>query len=287
MEFKSFGKIDYFENLKMTITQKVNGTNSLVCIYIDEKTGNPDIKCGNRYRWITPDNDNHGFAAHVYAHREEFIEKLGLGRHYGEWAGKGINSGEGLDCRNFYLFNHWHFGEKFKAQFENPELKLLPPNTYVVPVLASYFIYKAFNYKTDVGDAIDKWLFWLKQGSRLHGAKGFKRPEGIVVQIGSQYFKHVFEKEDTKWHKAPKKPKLDLGNLEDLMQPIRLEKLLSRDEAYMRDYPKSLGTIVKDYVQDLIEEQQATEEVAKAASRHIFSFVKQFIGDKYDQARAA
>lgn len=284
-EFRSFGKIERIEKLTMTITQKVHGTNAQVNIYEDEK-GVKQLKCGSRTRWLTRTDDNYGFCTHVEAHRDEFIEKLGLGRHYGEWAGKGINSGEGLDCRNFYLFNHWKFEDKFKAQIGNPNLKLLPPNTYVIPVLVSKIIYKGLNYENSFTNYVEYWMNYLSRyGSRLYCAQGFRSPEGIVIQLGDQYFKKVFDPEETGWTKSPK-PKNDRvidANYDHLMQPIRLQKLFSRDEAYMRDYPKSLPSIIKDYVKDLLEEQQCTEEVAKAASRSLFAFVKDYVERLHDE----
>src|SRR5271157_704064 len=110
-EFKSFSKIERIGKLYMSITQKIHGTNAQ--IYIDH---NHDCSCefphdiksmvlaGSRTRWLEPCDDNFGFAWWVQANRDELIAKLGEGRHYGEWCGKGINSGEGLQDKKFLLF---------------------------------------------------------------------------------------------------------------------------------------------------------------------------------------
>lgn len=54
------------------------------------------------------------------------LRKLGEGRHFGEWWGKGIQRGYGLEERRFSLFNtaRWHGG--------NPNL---PDCCHVVPML--------------------------------------------------------------------------------------------------------------------------------------------------------
>ena len=88
LEFSSFNKIPRFENLWMTVTQKIHGTNAQIYIY--EQDGQKHLLCGSRTRWIAPGNDNHGFAQFVYERKEKLIEALGLGRHFGEWAGPGI-----------------------------------------------------------------------------------------------------------------------------------------------------------------------------------------------------
>lgn len=81
------------------ITEKIDGTNAQ--IYIDE-TGR--VIAASRHRWVTPGDDNYGFALWVAANREELL-KLGPGRHFGEWWGKGIQRGYGMEGREFSLFN--------------------------------------------------------------------------------------------------------------------------------------------------------------------------------------
>lgn len=265
MEFKSYNKIRRLENANMTITQKLNGTNALVVVFTNEK-GELDLKTGSRTRWITPEDDNFGFSKFVHDNKEEFIDLLGEGWHYGEWIGPGINSGEGLDRRKFVLFEWYRFVD---AEF--------PPNTMTVPVL-----YKGSFDSVKIQEVLGN----LKaQGSAL--VPGFMRPEGIVIDVDGKKYKAVFEAEETGWRKPSlhpkevnKEPKTDYSYL---CQPIRLEKLLSKDEAYLRDYPKSLSAIVNAYVSDLIEENQITGDedaiklIKKNASSQIFVFIKQFM----------
>ena len=264
-DFKPFEKIQPIGKIYMSITQKIHGTNAQVYIY-QKDDGQMDLKAGCRTRWIVPGNDNFGFAQYVYDNKQEFIEKLGLGVHFGEWAGPGINSGEGLKQRVFLLFNvrRW-------------EGKALPIRCLTVPQLYSGNMTK---------EAIDQTFESLRQnGSQL--VAGYMSPEGIVIEIDGKFYKRVFKPEETGWTSKKNKiantsPKVDICHL---LQPRRLQKLLSKDEAYIRDYPKSLTIICKEYVSDLEAEQQLTgteEEMArlkKELGRHIFQFVKGQIND--------
>lgn len=282
-EFKSFGEIKRLGKIHLSITQKLHGTNAQIYIYdeeipdtvnfLEDGTTVPATErkliCGSRTRWIYPGDDNFGFAGFVNQHKQAFIEKLGPGRHYGEWIGPGINSGEGLKEKTFALFN-----------WEKEYPSGLPPQTILVPVLFDGFLEDVLDFKILISEVMES----LKdEGSKL--VPGFMRPEGIVIDLNGQRFKKVFAPEETQWIKpsgvkAPKGPKIDYSHL---LQPIRLEKLLSRDERYVREYPKSLPEIVKDYVADLIKEEQiaGTEDEVKAikkgASGDIFKFVKTVI----------
>lgn len=264
IEFKSFNKIEQIGRLYMSITQKLHGTNAQILIY---KTENGlDLLCGSRTRWLTPADDNYGFANFVYANKQEFIDKLGVGRHFGEWCGPGINSGEGLEEKRFYLFN-WN---KWK------DSRLLPDRVYTVPVL---YVGK-FEWKE-----IDFVMATLKQnGSRI--SPGFMRPEGIVIEINEKFYKKTFDIEEVPWTQDNRKEKTRKPRderVDALLQPKRLEKLLSRDEKYMINYPSSLPEICRDYIKDLEEEGQiaGSEEEIKAfkkiLGRYIFSFIKAHI----------
>lgn len=154
MEFESFGKVPRLSR-EIIITEKIDGTNAQIAI---DEDGNMQV--GSRNRWITPDNDNFGFAAWAYDNKEELLG-LGVGRHYGEWWGKGIQRGYGLDEKRFSLFNTSRWTD-------SPDL---PKCCHVVPVL-----YRgAFDM-----DEIDSALLWLQLlGS--DAAQGFDNPEGIMI----------------------------------------------------------------------------------------------------------
>lgn len=279
--FTPFEKISALKTLQMCITQKIHGTNAHILIseVVEHSGYSPEplievdgkfyiLKVGSRNRYIFPGDDNYGFASFVHANKEEFIRKLGNGIHYGEWAGPGINSGEGLTQKTFVLFNHWRF----------PPERPLPPQTVVVPVI----------YKGGVDlQWVERSMELLKtQGSYL--APGFMRPEGVVIEMAGVRYKKVFDAEETEWTKGSgvknANPRIEV-DYNHLCQPIRLEKLLSRDERYLVNYPQSLPEIVSAYFTDLVAEAQISgsedevKAIRKGASGQIFKFIKSSVED--------
>lgn len=264
-EFKAFSKIEQLKRAQMQVTQKIHGTNAQVSILPDPTTGELKIYTGSRTRWIYPGDDNYGFAAFVHANAAEFIKKLGQGVHFGEWAGPGINSGEGLSEKTFLLFDFWRY----------PTERPLPPQTAVVPVL--------YSGPMDLAK-VDELMADLKaNGSKL--VAGYMRPEGVVISVLGTRYKKVFDAEETQRTKSsganiPKEPGVDYGHL---CQPIRLEKLVSRDEKFKIDFPKSLPDLVRAYFEDLVAEAQIAGEpgeikaIRKGASSQIFSFVRHWM----------
>jgi hypothetical protein len=264
LEFKSFGKILHIGKLYMSITQKLHGSNAQILIEeIDcgDLGTNFHIKAGSRNRWLTIEDDNYGFCKWVMENQLDLYATLGPGRHYGEWCGPGINSGEGLKQKTLCLFNWRRWVGK-----------QLPDQVTIVPVL----------YKGAISlDAVTNAMEQLKtEGSFL--VSGFMKPEGVVVELDGQFYKNVFDLEEVKWNEKTKrvcdKQEMDVSHL---LQPLRLEKLLSRDEKYIRDYPASISSICSGYVQDLEDEKQfkATNDdelrlEKKALGRQIYFFIK-------------
>lgn len=153
--FEAFPKL-YRLRRGICITEKIDGTNAQVCISEDLSV----VRAGSRSRWITPEDDNYGFARWVAEHAEE-LKALGPGRHYGEWWGQGIQRRYGMTEKRFSLFNtgRWLTNEA------------RPACCHVVPLL-----YAGPN--TDA--AIDAAL----EDLRVNGSKaapGFAKPEGVVV----------------------------------------------------------------------------------------------------------
>lgn len=189
-EFVEFPKMARLMR-EIIITEKLDGTNAQVWISDDLS----EVRAGSRTRWITPTDDNFGFAAWVEAHREELLT-LGPGRHYGEWWGCGIQRNYGLKEKRFSLFNvqRWvlHGAEPKPIQTTDPRVvkmqQVLPPCCGLVPVL-----YRGQFSQWSIDDA----LYTL----RIYGSaavKGFPKPEGIVVYhvAGNVGFKRTIEKDD-------------------------------------------------------------------------------------------
>lgn len=147
------------------VTEKIDGTNGLIKIWEPTEpvpteailVGNLAILSGSRNRWCTPESDNYGLAAWVRDNRLDIV-KLGVGSHYGEWWGHGIQRGYGLKEKAFSLFD------------PDPTLEL-PAIVRAVPVL----------YYGEFSTEVVKGCLSMLQKHGSVAAPGFMRPEGVVV----------------------------------------------------------------------------------------------------------
>jgi hypothetical protein len=172
--FEAFPKMARL-NRECVITEKIDGTNAQIFI-----TEEGVIHAGSRNRWLTPADDNFGFARWVQEHELE-LEKLGPGRHFGEWWGAGIQRGYGLPKgeKRFSLFNtvRWCLAGVVPQRIPTADPRIekfqevLPACCHLVPVLYSG------QFNTDLCKASVAELRF--SGSRA--APGFMKPEGIVV----------------------------------------------------------------------------------------------------------
>ncbi len=190
MEFQEFPKMPRLSR-QIIITEKIDGTNAQLLI---NESG--EIFAGSRTKWITTKDDNFGFAKFVEENKQELL-KLGLGRHFGEWWGSGIQRGYGLPKgeKRFSLFNTTRWCEYDKE----PRLissnlgidkyqEMLPKCCSLVPEL----YIGSFDMQN-----IDTILSALKNnGSKA--SPGFMKPEGIIVfhTAGNIGFKKTIEKDE-------------------------------------------------------------------------------------------
>jgi hypothetical protein len=171
----------------MVITEKLDGTNASVHV-----TDDGQIFAGSRNRWITPEQDNFGFARWV-AENADALRLLGPGTHYGEWWGLGIQRRYGLTEKRFSLFNVHRWHSDYNANADDPDTGTSTvcrevPVCHVVPVLDRYTF--------DTG-RIDAALNNLAtHGS--YAAPGFMKPEGVVVYHAASktLFKKTLDKND-------------------------------------------------------------------------------------------
>ena len=166
--FQGFPKIARFSRM-VVVTEKIDGTNAQILI-----TEDGGFFTASRNRMITPENDNAGFSRWAHANKEELM-KLGVGRHFGEWWGSGIQRGYGLTRgeKRFSLFNTSRWGG-----LDTPEC------CHVVPVLwCGYF---------DALPLDDIMLGLLTNGSQAQ--QGYMKPEGVVIYhtAGNVMFKKTF-----------------------------------------------------------------------------------------------
>ena len=207
------------------VTEKIDGTNSQVFVWdemhdplaqtdhgeLHVPIGPPPagvpfiwsaegihVAVGSRTKWITPADDNHGFAKWALAHVEELVY-LGHGRHFGEWWGSGIQRGYGLTKgeKRLSLFNvtRWCLAGQTPQRISAPNAKVekwqdvLPACVGLVPVL-----YRGMFSTSEV----DKTLQTLAlTGSQA--APGFMKPEGVVCwhTAANMGFKKTLEKDET------------------------------------------------------------------------------------------
>jgi hypothetical protein len=174
-EFEGFGKIARLSRM-MTITEKIDGTNAQVFIGDDG-----EFLVGSRTRWITPEDDNFGFARWAYDRKEELLA-LGPGHHFGEWWGSGIQRKYGQTEKHWSLFNT----AKWLEDFDNAR-QLCPACCRVVPVL--------YRGDFDTFAIIDTML---KLAPSSMAAPGFDKPEGVVIyhEAARMMFKKTFEKDE-------------------------------------------------------------------------------------------
>ena len=199
MKFIEFKKIPRLSR-EVIITEKIDGTNASIFIehvptqaaieglsYDEVKYGDTEIlyctdewtiRAGSRTKWITPKDDNMGFAKWVVANAVE-LTKLGPGQHFGEWWGQGIQRGYGLKEKRFSLFNTSRWGD--------PDSR--PECCGVVPTL--------FSGMFSTLD-IEMTLTQLATTGSV-AAPEFMKPEGIVIYhtAGDYYFKKTIEKDES------------------------------------------------------------------------------------------
>lgn len=195
LQFVPMPKLNRLRDEYMYITEKIDGTNAHVVIYEEfvQGDGTPididtdginletytsavpkrRVQAASRNRYISPEDDNHGFAKWVQEN-EETLSKLPLGRHYGEWWGKGIQRGYDAPEKKLSLFNQ-----------SLREIIQIVPCIDFVPILyeGPFDLHK-----------IDGVMEALKEGGSKASA-GFMDPEGVVVWLkrSRQFFKIAFD----------------------------------------------------------------------------------------------
>ena len=190
----------------MAITEKIDGTNASIAIFDNRvpdrehgsriahlpllTVGDYDVYAGSRNRWLTRETDNFGFANWVYDNIDSLIA-LGVGKHFGEWWGSGIQRGYGLPKgeKRFSLFNSSRWLDYRAGIDPAGGQEIAPVACHVVPLL------KLWDFDTNVIDEVMETL-------RVHGsyAAPFMNPEGIVIYHAASrtIYKRTFEKDEGK-----------------------------------------------------------------------------------------
>lgn len=197
MQFEKFGSLTRFSQ-GWTITEKLDGTNGQIAfapieLYegpTDENScvilGELVMRAGSRNRWLTLDKDNAGFCWWAFNNAEE-LSKMGVGRHYGEWYGSGIQRGYGLSGgdKRFALFNALRWTDN-------------PDTPECCEVVHAFMLNE---YVDNPHGAAMGAMSLLKQEGSQH-VRGFDNPEGIVMfhRKSGVAFKKTFDYDEKgKW----------------------------------------------------------------------------------------
>lgn len=200
-----FEKFDKMPRLArdVIITEKIDGTNAQIVIldrFHEDFLGLPEVDdvandgqfyiyAGSRKQFITPDNDNFGFAAWARDNAQDLFA-LGRGKHFGEWWGQGIQRKYGMNHKVFSLFNRKRWYTEERGMWTQPEgvettQELAPACCDVVPILG----WGEFDL-----EIVDICLGHLAHSGSV-AAPGFMKPEGIVLwhRAANQLFKKTIE----------------------------------------------------------------------------------------------
>jgi hypothetical protein len=191
LQFGGFPKMARLTR-RAVVTEKIDGSNAQIYIVpkpilvsdisgVTAVTDTHLLYAGSRNRWITPRDDNFGFAAWVHQNAEE-LQQLGAGRHFGEWWGSGIQRGYGYKKgeRFFSLFNaqrwvpaHMPLGHipTLDPRAEPVLQQHAPACCRVVPVLYD---------GTFCTQVVEACMGALRAGGSI-AEPGFMNPEGLVV----------------------------------------------------------------------------------------------------------
>lgn len=203
MEFRSWGKTPrLFRDI--VITEKIDGTNSAVIIQesdgydegalaqivVDDVLYDVGAQSKNRLIYPGKTTDNYNFAQWVEENAELLVRRLGPGRHFGEWWGKGIQKRyPDANYRVFSLFNTARHKDTF---FYTENLNGMSAMVESVPVL-----YEGPFSETQIQKVAKELLLWGSVAAPLA-----PKPEGICIYHtqSKQVYKFTFDGQDRgKW----------------------------------------------------------------------------------------
>lgn len=198
IEFQEFQKIARL-NREVIVTEKIDGTNGQVHIRpadgaleygFDcqiEVEGSPHyIRAGSRNRWVphVGSDDNSGFGRWVYQNAHE-LAALGVGAHFGEWWGLGIQRKYAQPVKRWSLFNVGRWvpaGVQLGVKQSHP-----PACCDVVPII-----------KIGIGvGVVNEAVEFLRENGSV-AAPGFMQPEGVVAfhTAARNLFKVTLERDE-------------------------------------------------------------------------------------------
>lgn len=200
MEFTPWPKTPRL-NRDIVVTEKIDGTNAAIiiepCSHEDRGVGSIatlmgsdnhfyNIGAQSRKRLITlPAGDNFGFGAWVLRNRQALVDTLGVGAHFGEWWGSGVQRGYGetKGVKHFSLFNVDRYAD-VDLEFEDGSRVRPVPTLYRGPFSQ---------------DEITLAVEHLRLMGSEASTGSFFPAEGVVVfhSASRQVYKVMLENDDT------------------------------------------------------------------------------------------
>lgn len=171
VQFLKWGKTPRLLDIKVTISEKLDGTNGLIYIN-NEQDG---ILAGSRNRWLgtSKSEDNAGFCKWVLENKAELIALLGPGYHYGEWWGQGVQRTYGMKEKVFSLFNVGRWGALSRSE----------PRSLICDVVPSITL----GHVTRLDDVhtVAETAFMGDSVSAARYGVEFSNPEGYMIYLHS------------------------------------------------------------------------------------------------------
>lgn len=166
----------------ITVTEKIDGTNAAITFApiesMDAEVGGRAyvLEVQSRNRLITPGKatDNYGFAQWANDNADALFAKLGYGRHFGEWWGRGIARRYNMDHRVFSIFNTdmWQVAPYTAHSHQH---KMGDDYLSVVPVL-----YRGMFDQAEIESVAMDLQHTGSEASDDFG-KEFNKPEGVCI----------------------------------------------------------------------------------------------------------
>lgn len=211
VSYPSFSSIERLENIYCVISEKIDGTNGLIQIdykydWNGQRYDDHLVQFGSRNRYITTTDDNAGFANYFTPHiasictLAESLINYGDNDNpkqdwpiyiYGEWFGKGIQRGYGLDEKYFMPFSSFYAEHMIKAGIPN----IMMPN-----------IMYTGKFSLEV---VDNCMNRLTSGGFHTLITNYDYPEGVVIYFPKYNFRLKQTFEGSKWERNITKPEHD------------------------------------------------------------------------------
>jgi len=301
--FERIGQKSKVPTMTFTGTVKLHGTNAGV-----RRSASGKIQPQSKEQILSPTCDNYGFAAFVESlpnkELNELFDKVGGCKDttiYGEWIGKGIQSGCGINQleKQWVIVGAWVDGEYVpnKVTWRNDELNILN-----ILDIDTYHITIDFKNPGDVIEELETLTKEVEEQcpwAYSFGVKGIG--EGIVWTCDERpddsdlWFKTKGEKHSGKKKSGKKVATIDPQKVESIEKCVDIilpEGRLNQGFDHLREKNlefemKNMGKYLKWVGQDVQKEEMDTIEANglewKDVTKQITVRAKKFFMDKYNE----